>query len=291
MTVVVAFVGADGAVMASDSEATESGHTRYDVEKIWTCGGLLCGYTGNGSVRDRLRRAMDDAAKQLFGDSATIDRYKAANVLQQVAKPVLEHVYSHFVPAAPGQHYGLLAGVLLIVGRDDAGYWLLEVDGSNNASWYTDAGFHTVGSGSPAAYVAYALMKNYDVASRDVAAQRLVAYRTVDTCIGTIGGQLGVGGYVHLWSSEGGGPFEKQEGETLNAVQNGVDQWTTIERESLDKISTIAHPEPSSPSELPEDRTGGTGASIGDVDQTSVDSVAMPMPPADDVVADDAQSA
>jgi 20S proteasome alpha/beta subunit len=42
VTVVVAFVGNDGAVMASDTERTESVHTRMDVEKIWTVGGLLC---------------------------------------------------------------------------------------------------------------------------------------------------------------------------------------------------------------------------------------------------------
>jgi 20S proteasome alpha/beta subunit len=51
MTVVVGFVGPDGAVMASDSEATESGHTRYDVEKIWACGALIMGYTGTTSVK------------------------------------------------------------------------------------------------------------------------------------------------------------------------------------------------------------------------------------------------
>ncbi len=235
MTVVVAFVGADGAILASDSEATESGHTRYDVEKIWTCGGLLCGYTGNGSVKDRLAKALEDAFLSTF-PGPLVDRMQARDSLQQIFKPVLQHVYSTFVPAGPGQHHGMLAGSILILGRDDAGYWLLEIDGSNNASFYTDKGFHTVGSGSSAAYVAHALMEGYDIAARDVQALRLVAYRTVDNCIKSLGGRLGVGGHVQLWESRDGAPFMKCEGDELDSVKDGVDTWITIERESLDKV-------------------------------------------------------
>ena len=99
-----------------------------------------------------------------------------------------------------------------MIGRDADGYWLLELDANNNATFYTDAGFHTVGSGSAAAYVAHALMKEYDVSSRNVAALRLVAYRTVNTCIETIGGSLGVGGHVQLWSAAGGAGSQSAKG-------------------------------------------------------------------------------
>ena len=92
VTVVVAFVGTDGAVMASDSEATESGHTRYDVDKIWLCRGLLCGYTGNTAVRDRLARAMTEACERTFASDDLHDRYVFADLLQVTAKPVLQHV-------------------------------------------------------------------------------------------------------------------------------------------------------------------------------------------------------
>jgi hypothetical protein len=37
MTVVVGFVGTDGAVMASDSQASEYDKTKYDIEKLWVC--------------------------------------------------------------------------------------------------------------------------------------------------------------------------------------------------------------------------------------------------------------
>lgn len=237
MTVVVAFVGADGAVMAADTEATESGHTRYDVDKIWMCGPLLCGYTGNSAVKARLARAMEDVLPDLLGQPG-VDRLRVQNVVQELARPVLQHVYSHHVPPRPGSNFSDLGGVLLLLGRDEDGYWLLELDQSNNATFYTEAGFHTVGSGSPAAYVAYALMKNYDVRSKGMPAQRLMAYRTVENCINALGGAFGVGGSVHLWSSEQGEPFTECVGETLEAVRNGVEQWTTIERESLDRASS-----------------------------------------------------
>jgi hypothetical protein len=67
-------------------------------------------------------------------------------------------------------------------------------------------------------------MKDYDAPSREISAVRLIAHRTVQTCIDTIGGQLGVGGFVQLWASEKGAPFTKVIGEELKAVANGVDQ-------------------------------------------------------------------
>lgn len=257
MTVVVAFVGSDGAVMASDSEATESGHSRYDVEKIWKCNGVLLGYTGYSYVRDLLATAVEETFKKEFGSfQAKIDRKKAAKALQAAAGPVLTHAYRSYVPTGSNDGPERLAGALLVIGRDSEGYWLIELDHNNNASDYTDACFHTVGSGSAAAYVAIALLKNYDVASRGVTAHKAIAYRTVDTCINTIGGALGVGGFVQLWASEDHEAFEKLEGDNLDAVSYSVDQWTTIERETLDNAMKAARGESEEETvsvDLPED--------------------------------------
>lgn len=259
--------------MASDSEATEGadGQTRYDVEKIWTCGELLCGYTGTIAVRDRLARAMDDMMPQVMQQKP--NRHQISDVLQQIAHPVLQHVYSHFVPAQPGQNASTLAGILLVIGRDDDGYWLLELDYNNTASFYTDAGFHTVGSGSAAAYVARALMKGYNVASREMKALRLVAYRMVSTCIDSLGGRLGVGGEVHMWSSEEGAPFVRIEGENLEAVRNGVEQWTVAERESLDRVLLGGSPQPPGGEgvALPEDFASSGSVSEGQSDALAAD--------------------
>lgn len=244
--------------MASDSEATESGHTRYDVEKIWLCRGYLCGYAGNSAVRDRLSRQMAREMPELSPTAPRADRYQVGDLLQSIAGPVLSHAYSNFVPVTPSEHPGILAGKLLVIGHDDDGCWILELDHNNTVTSYTDAGFHTIGSGSAAAYVAHALMKGYDVQSRNIAALRLIAYRTVATCIDTLSGSLGVGGPVQLWSSNDAGAFEKAEGETLEVAANGVEQWMTIERESLDRVATRSPIPATDDVELPADLTEET---------------------------------
>lgn len=64
-------------------------------------------------------------------------------------------------------------------------------------------------------------MRAYELRSREIAALRLVGFRIVQTCADTIGGRLGAGGYVQLWSSEKSSRFTRCEGEDLTAVPNG----------------------------------------------------------------------
>jgi hypothetical protein len=223
--------------MASDTEGTESGHTRMDVDKIWTVGVLLCGYSGAGSVKQPLEIAIDSKMKATFGDAAETDRWRARSALRQATGPVLREAYEHFVSPDPRMHAGhVLAGALLVIGHDTDGYWILEVDAHNQGTFYEAAGFHTVGSGSPAAYVAHALMKGYEPAGRSLRHLKLVAYRTVETCINTLGGQLGVGGHVDLWASEQGNAFDRASEDECAQIADGVAQWTTLERESLDQV-------------------------------------------------------
>lgn len=101
--------------------------------------------------------------------------------------------YGAFVPTAEGQQPGhVLANALLIIGRDSGGYWLLELDPNNQPTFNTGHGFHTIGSGSPAAYLAQGLVKEYAPAALSLDHMKLMAYRTVDTCIRVLGGRLGL---------------------------------------------------------------------------------------------------
>jgi len=246
MTVVVGFVGADGAVMASDSEATESGGlTRYDVEKIWTCGRLMMGYTGTSSVKQPLETALEKGVVGLFGARAEIDRDQARAALRQATAEVLVACYQFHVGARDAHQVPeALKGVLLVIGRDAKGYWMLEIDWMAQATFYTDNGFHTVGSGAPAAYVAQSLMREYEPAGRAVADLKLIAYRTVQNCIDSMGGGLGVGGHVQLWYSESNGPFVKAAQQEIERVESGVEQWRGIERESLSQVVLGGAPQP-----------------------------------------------
>lgn len=245
MTVVVSFIGPDGAVMASDSEATDGGgQTRYDVEKIWACGALIMGYTGTTSVMQPLAQALHQTVPNAFGASSEIDREQAREVLRQTAAQVLQSCYQFHVGTR--DQYGIpvaLNGILLVLGRDAEGYWILEIDGMAQATFYTDSGFHTVGSGAAAAYVSHSLMRAYDSVGRSVVDLKLIAHRTVQTCIDSIGGPLGVGGYVQLWFSENNGPFAKASQQDIEIIEHGVEQWRNIERESLDQMRLGGAPE------------------------------------------------
>jgi hypothetical protein len=231
--------------MASDSEATESGHTRYEVEKIWTCGGLLMGYTGTASVRQPLVAQIERGIAGQFGDATEIERWAARAKLRQASKPALVDCYDgHLGPRDQNGVPIALAGALLVIGQDRDGYWMIELDQMLQATFYTDPGFHTVGSGAAAAYVSYSLMREYDSAGRSVADLKLIAHRTVQTCIDTMGGQLGVGGHVQLWYPECGGPFVKATQKEIEVIENGVEQWRGIERESLNQVTLAGAPEP-----------------------------------------------
>jgi 20S proteasome alpha/beta subunit len=237
VTVVVGFVGADGAVMSSDTEATESLHTRLEVEKIWTSGGVLMGYTGTSSVRQPLAAAIDQAIETHFGTDAEIDRWQARSALRQAARPVLEDCYNHHVGLRDA--HGIpeaLKGILLVIGREAQGYWMLELDPMLQGTFYTEAGFHTVGSGAAAAYMAQSMMKDYDAAGRGVAHLKLIAHRIVKTCIDTLGGPMMVGGDVAIWCSQDGSSFAKVPADEMEAIASGVAEWRGIERESLDKV-------------------------------------------------------
>jgi 20S proteasome alpha/beta subunit len=237
LTVIVGFVGAECAVMASDSESTESEHTRFDVEKIWTCGEcLLLGYSGSGAIRDALSLSIDGKVKAAFGeDVEEIDRWKARSVLAEATKPVLEQFYKEFVPTTQPVD-NVLGGTLLVIGRDSSGHWLLEIDHHCTTTFYEDRGLQAIGSGGSAAFVAQGLLRHYQPRDQTIEQLRLIAYRTIKTCIDGLGGAFGVGGQVHLWSCRPGDGYLKAGTELLEDLEEGLTKWMTIERESLSEV-------------------------------------------------------
>ena len=219
--------------MASDSEGTESGHTRFDVEKIWTAGhGLLLGYSGNSAVRDAVRRSIDATVRADFGDAVAIDRWHARTSLVSAVRPVLGQFYSEFISTTHTADEAL-KGSLLAIGRDNGGHWLLEVDANCIATFYEERGLQAIGSGGSAAFVAHGLLRHYQPREQTIKELRLIAYRTIQTCIDGLAGQLGVGGEVHLWSCQASEEYSKANSESLQGLEEGLAKWKTIERESL----------------------------------------------------------
>lgn len=261
MTVIVGFVGDSCAVMASDSEGTESGHTRFDVEKIWTAGrSLLLGYSGNTAVRDALKRNIEAQVQIDFGEAEQIDRLEARTALVSAVRSVLAQFYNEFISTTQTADEAL-EGTLLVIGRDAAGHWLLEVDGNCLATFYEERGLQAIGSGGSAAFVAHGLLRHYQPREQTIKELRLIAYRTIKTCIDGLGGQLGVGGDVHLWSCQPGDGYSRASTELLESLEEGLAKWKTIERESLSEVFGAALPEDAAAEEgMPEALDGDGGA-------------------------------
>jgi 20S proteasome alpha/beta subunit len=234
MTVVVGFVGPDGGVMASDSEATETDYTKFDVAKLWTSGGCLFGYSGNTAIKDPLALAIDAA---LVKAGPGLSRWNIKQLLCEAANNVIRPEYENYLPRlAAGTVPKELAGKLLVIGKDDEGYWLLELN-EHITGTFENRGFHAIGSGSVAAQVANGLLVKYESHGRSLWHLNLIAYRTVKTCINVLGGPYGVGGPVQLWKSDEVGGFVQLDKGAIERVAESVEAWMTIERESLDKIS------------------------------------------------------
>jgi 20S proteasome alpha/beta subunit len=229
LTLIIGFVGEDGALIAADSQASEADQTRHTVEKIWSSGGLVFGYSGYDAVRYPLKVAIEQIAASLAEAS---DHLEAKRLLCDAIKPVLEQVYGAFVAYHPLQTPAMIAGALLVIGRDEGGYWLLEIDANNNGTFYTDRGFHAVGSGATAAQVARAFLEHYEPRGRSLSDLRLLAVRTLGTCIAVLAS--GLAEPIQLWTSTDGSTFQKVAEEDLLALENNVQQWITVECESLD---------------------------------------------------------
>lgn len=231
--------------MASDSQGSEEDQTQHEVEKLWEDSGLLFGYSGTMAVRDPLRLSIEASLKPFEGKPLT--RWEVKELLQKATLPVLKNAYGHFVALHDGEKGQSLAGTMLIIGFDDDGYWLLEINYNNTATFYNETAFHTVGSGSVAAQVARGLMQHYEPKGRGVGHLKLLAFRTVATCIEVLGSGYGVGGKPQVWASENSGPFTKLTDDELAALEGDVGGWVLAERESLDR----AFPDPEQPAEPP----------------------------------------
>jgi hypothetical protein len=79
-------------------------------------------------------------------------------------------------------------------------------------------------------------MKEYEPETRSLDHLKLVAYRTVETCISVLGGRLGVGGKVQLYFSHDGSAFQHETEQGCALLEQGVEQWVTIEAESLQQV-------------------------------------------------------
>jgi predicted proteasome-type protease len=255
VTLIVAHVSRSGAVMASDSRVTEEDGTgARPIEKIWTSGGLLFGYSGDLSIRNSIRSVLDKTFATAPLPEPT-EWEMAVSQLKFTVKPVTDAAYASFSGGPTDSPAEILGGSLVVVGRGPDGYWLYEIDRYNTATNYTDDGFHTIGSGTVGTHIARRLFSHYLQPGYETKHMRLLAYRFLESCIDALPGIYGIGGEVQMWQSADDG-FEVVSADQLAAAREALQQWYVSEQETLWNVAGAAREVPTA---LPED--------LGDSDQ------------------------
>jgi 20S proteasome alpha/beta subunit len=258
VTLVVAFVADDRAVMAADSQATEADGTRTTIEKIWRERNLLFGYAGPQAMRDKLEETIAFRLASA-SDAELANHDKVETMICAVAKIVMEGMYANYVSDIGERPKSRLGGQLLIIGCDSKRHhWLLEIDADNTPTYYTKPGFHAAGSGSPAAQVAVALLENYVPSDLTVRELQAIAYRAVKTSIRVLAQY--VGEPVQLWSCDGEGGFHRATDTEVTETEKLVGAWVAQERDSLLDVSRPGGAKPP----LPGPISAGEDQSKGD---------------------------
>jgi hypothetical protein len=111
------------------------------------------------------------------------------------------------------------------------GYWLMMVGYNGLAVEHQSRGFTAIGSGFDAANIVALMLDNYEPRERPVEHLKMLAYRMVSGCIEALA-QF-VGGPIQLWSSKGGGAFERASDDELTELNAAASVWRGVERESL----------------------------------------------------------
>jgi proteasome beta subunit len=229
VTVVLAVRCADGLVIGSDSQITESDRgMSYTARKLHSLGtGAAWGGSGARSVLHDLENLFDAEADEIVGSR------DVARALQERVVPVLRHHYDLFIPAVPGEEVeGTPSAYVLAAGYSHGEPFIVKVDPTGLVGRYEEVGFHAIGSGAPMAQQAGALLGHFQMAERDVAYGVVAMVRVIDALAVS---QPMVGGPLNVCRITPDGA-EHLDDEEIDAVRADVQRWEDAEQEALDSL-------------------------------------------------------
>src|SRR6478735_8625163 len=178
MTVVLALRCADGIVLGSDSQITDSARgLSYPAQKLHPFGDTAA-WGGSGS-----RAVLYDLEQLLNGNAAAVlGSENIGHAVQERVVPVLRRHYDQFVEQVPGekQSGATPATYVLTAGFAEGVPFIVDIDPHGLIGRYEEVGFHAVGSGSAMAQQAAALLAHFRMTERDVDHGVLAAVRVVD---------------------------------------------------------------------------------------------------------------
>jgi proteasome beta subunit len=229
VTVVLAVRCADGLVMASDSQITDPVRgVSYPAQKLHPLG-RHAAWGGSGS------RAVLHDLEQIFDaePDTIVEASDIGHALQERVLPVLKRHYANFIADVPGGKPGATPSTYVLA----AGYagerpFIVDVDPHGLIGHHEETGFQAVGSGSPMAQQAYALLAHFHMADRGVDYGVVAALRVLDaldTSSPSVGGPMD----ICRITPEGAQHLDEDE---IAQVRSSVDRWVELEQRALDGL-------------------------------------------------------
>jgi 20S proteasome alpha/beta subunit len=238
MTVVVALVGRDATVLASDSQET-AGTIKSTTQKLRIVGGQLAwGGAGDSALIQRVMANQDAIAPSLGGSE-----WDVANAILATATPIqADGVSSHL--AVGGAQIPMFAG--LFCWYDQAGQPRVWNVAPNVASSQFKGLRAAIGSGQAFAEVALATVAHLRVHELDLQQLQMVAYKSVSDVITS--SSFGVGGPINIAVIQPGSA-RILDADEVRAVGDSVQAWMERQREVLGELAEVPPAEPDTVSE------------------------------------------
>jgi 20S proteasome alpha/beta subunit len=229
VTVVLSIMCADGVVIASDSQITDSDRgMSYRGQKLHPLGDHAA-WGGSGA-----RGALIDIQKELTERAdEVLSAPDVSHALQGVAIPILRHHYENFIPEIPGEEtQGTPSAYLLAAGYSEGTPFIVEVNPNGMVSRYEDIGFHAIGSGAPMAQQAGALLAHFRMVERPVDYGVLAAVRVIEALTVT-SPSVGLDIDVARITADGATHLDRDD---VDGVRKDVERWISAEQELLDGL-------------------------------------------------------
>lgn len=229
MTVVLALRCADGLVMASDSQITDPARgVSYPAQKLHALGERAAwGGSGSRAVLYDLEQIFDAEA------DAIVEAPDIGHALQQRVLPVLERHYKNFIAEVPGGKPGATPSTyVLAAGYADGKPFIIDIDPHGLIGHHEETGFQAVGSGSPMAQQAHALLTHLHVSGRSVEHGVVAALRVLDALDTS---SPSVGGPMDLCRIRPDAAHHLTEDE-IEQVRDDVKRWIELEQRVLDEL-------------------------------------------------------
>jgi len=247
MTLIVALQCADGVILASDSQSTEStGNVRSAVQKVFPLTDhAVWGASGSGQVIAEIRERLTNIAN---GAPGTMGQCIVNGI-----KPILDRHYKNFINV-PNQPPSSPATSVLACGVWEEAPWIVEVDAHCQYSQYESKGYHAIGSGAEPAQYAIAVLSHFQTKDNSLEYGKMVAYRVMDTVIQT--SAYHVGPPIQMWTVNQSGVHQLID-EELAQLQDAVATWKAVERDTLEAVlsgrlaATPSAPQTGDPAQMP----------------------------------------